>query len=243
MSQMKHEKYQFSPWVFPWCFTNITHANVLVRMCAIANGLQLEAVMDELAERLSDLDGADSSRVSGVRLLLSRPTTPKRREILIQTMGDKETYTRKEAFGIAKKILFTPEEYDRMCELLRFKAADLRLNILSLLKEPDSQGRERSLTIFLKEKREEMHLAGLYILRGMVQEAEENEDEGADLLAVIETGKKLTLEIQNPTKRERISISEIFQEEKSAVVNEVTGAGYEKIASVMSRVTKDSYVL
>lgn len=210
LGQMKHRKYQFSPYVFPWLFTNITYANVLIRMCAIANGLGMEEWMDQLAERIPDLDGADNSRVSAVRLLLANPNTPKRREILIQTLGDKETYTRKEAFEIAEKMQFTTEEYDKMCELLRFKAADLRLSIISLLKKQDSQGLERSLNILLKHKREEMRLAGLDILRGLMQDTDANGNLRTEISSAIDLGKKLALAIAKPTEREQIVIHEIL---------------------------------
>lgn len=212
LGQMKHKKYQFEHYVFPWLLANITYANVLIRMCAIANGLRMDKWIDQLAERLTDLDGADNSRVTGVRLLLSEPSTPKQREILIQTLGDKETYTRKEALGIAKKMKFTPQEYDAMCELLRFKAADLRLNIISLIKEQDAQGLERSLTILLKDKREEMCLAGLDILRGLIQEA--GKKDSTDLISVIDYGKKLAGEILKPSEREQIILNEIFVSEE-----------------------------
>ena len=205
LGEMKQKKYQFNPYVFPWYFTNITASNVLVRICLIANGLEDDEMMDKLAEKIPEMDSADNSRLTAVRLLLSGNLSPRRKEILIQTLGDKESYTRKEAFGIAKRTQFTPEEYDKMCELLRFKAADLRLNIISLLKEQDAKGIERSLKVLLKDKREELRLAGLDILQGLIKE----EDKSVKL---IEIGKKLVAEMEKPTEREKIFLNEIFGE-------------------------------
>ncbi|MBP1552692.1 MAG: hypothetical protein J6B21_00925, partial [Oscillospiraceae bacterium] len=210
LNSMQHKKYQFSPYVFPWYFTTITRANVLIRICAIANGLMDDDLMDKLAEMISELDGQGSSRTSGVRLLFSRGLTPRRRELLIDTLGDKETYTRKEAFKIAKDMEFTPEEYDRMCLLLRFKATDLRLNLISLIKQQDDKGLMRSLNILLKDKKEEMRLAGLDILRGLISDTDEGGQTRNDTAESIALGKKLAKEISAPTEREQIFINEIF---------------------------------
>ena len=214
LNSMQHKKYQFSPYVFPWYFTTITRANVLIRICTIANGLMDDDLMDKLAEMISELDGQGSSRTSGVRLLFSRGLTPRRRELLIDTLGDKETYTRKEAFKIAKDMEFTPEEYDRMCLLLRFKATDLRLNLISLIKQQDNKGLMRSLNILLKDKKEEMRLAGLDILRGLISDTDEDGQTRNDATESVAFGKKLAKEISAPTEREQIFINEIFNVNK-----------------------------
>ncbi|MBQ8589413.1 MAG: hypothetical protein IJ486_03055, partial [Firmicutes bacterium] len=210
--KMEHKKYTFNPYVFPWYFTELKFSDILLRMMVIANGLEAEKIMDALAERIPDLDSQDNSRVTGVRLLLMNPNTPKRREILINTLGDKETYTRKEAFKIAEKTKFTPEDYDKMCELLRFKAADLRVNIISLIKKQDAVGLDRSLGVLLNNKREEVRLAGLDILRGLIQD----EDCAAD------KHKATVLAMDHPTERENIIIREILGEVNGAGVQQET---------------------
>ena len=60
LQKMEHKKYQFNPYVFPWYFTNLTRSNVIVRICTLANGLQDEALMDQLAEQIPDLDSQDN---------------------------------------------------------------------------------------------------------------------------------------------------------------------------------------
>lgn len=203
--KMKHKKYTFNPYVFPWYFAELKFSDILMRMMVIANGLEAEQVMDALAERIPDLDSQDNSRVTGIRLLLSEPKTPKRRAALIKMLGDKNSYARKEAFGIAKKVDFTPEDYEQMCELLRFKAADLRVNLISLLKSQDDKGIDRTLEILLKDKREELRLAGLDILRGLIHD----EDCAVNGL-VINKAKASVLTMEAPTEREKIMINEIF---------------------------------
>lgn len=210
LNSMQHKKYQFSPYVFPWYFTTITRGNVLIRICAIANGLMDDDLMDKLAEMLSELDGQGSSRTNGVRLLFSRELTPRRRELLIDTLGDKETSTRKEAFKIAKEMEFAPEEYDRMCQLLRFRATDLRLNLISLIKQQNDTGLQRSLNILLTDKREDMRLAGLDILRGLINDTDSEGNIRTDVDGAVALGKKLVKEIAAPTEREQIFINEIF---------------------------------
>lgn len=215
--KMEHKKYTFNPYVFPWYFTNLKFSDILLRLMVIANGLEAEKVMDALSERISDLDSQDNSRVTGVRLLLSDPKTPKRRESLINMLGDKETYTRKEAFKIAEDVAFTPEDYDKMCELLRFKAADLRVNIISLIKRQNAAGIDRSLGVLLNDKREDVRLAGLDILRGLIHDEDSVINGGetgkcspAELSVVINKHKATVVSMSNPTEREKIIIREIF---------------------------------
>lgn len=217
LNSMQHKKYQFSPYVFPWYFTTITRGNVLIRICAIANGLMDDDLMDKLAEMLSELDGQGSSRTNGVRLLFSRELTPRRRELLIDTLGDKETSTRKEAFKIAKEMEFAPEEYDRMCQLLRFRATDLRLNLISLIKQQNDTGLQRSLNILLTDKREDMRLAGLDILCGLINDTDSEGNIRTDVDGAVALGKKLVKEIAAPTEREQIFINEIFNTNEEQV--------------------------
>ncbi len=225
LQKMNHKKYQFSPYVFPWYFTNITQSNVMVRICAIANGLLDDDLMDQLAEHIPELDSQDNSRLAAVRLLLSRPVTEKRREILIQTLGDKESYTRREALEIAKKLTFTQKEYDLMCSLLRFKAADLRfkaadlrVNIISLLKEQNAGGLEHSLRLLLTDKKAEIRLAGLDILRSLIQESE-YKNKNPQIEHTITIGKNLAAEIAKPTEQEQIILKEILEEKTAADIS------------------------
>lgn len=217
LSSMKNKNYQFNPFLFPWYFTNISRSNVLLRMCIIANGLENYDLMDSLADKIPELDGASMDRQKGVMLLLSRPKTPKLRKALIEALGDKETSTRREAFEIAQRTDFTPEEYDHMCSLLRFKAADLRKNIIALLKKQDSEGLSRSLSILLNDTREENRLAGLDILLTAEKDSK-----------VYTQGINLVKDFSKPTEREQILINQLLgldagniaEDEKEALYTE-----------------------
>ncbi len=205
---MKQKKYQFNPYLFPWYFTSVTRSDVLVRVCVIANGLQDQQMMDYLAERLSDLDASDNSRVSGVRLLFTGELNEKRRGMLIEALGDKESDTRREVFEIASELEFTSQELDKMCRLLRLKASDLRLNLISLIQKQKPELVKQALNTLLKDKNEDMHLAGIDIVRKLISDREESgETQYED---VIETGKILVQKMENPTEREQILIKELF---------------------------------
>ncbi len=220
LKEFKNKKYKYEPYVFPWYFETIGIGDVIIRICAIANGLSDDRVMDWCAGLLSELGTYGSSRTAGVRLLFTRSLTVQRRELLIQTLGDKEIYTRKEALKIVGTLDLTDEEYDKICHLLRFKATELRLNLISLIKQQDDKGLQRSLGILLKDKKAEMRLAGLDILRGLIDQADKDGNKRADTIGAIEKGKKLAEEIQNPTRQEQIYIDEIFNTAVSATDGE-----------------------
>lgn len=204
LAAMKHKKYIFNPHLFPWYMVDITRGQVMIRISAIANGLGDSRVMDEMAEKLSDFDGQSGERSVRTRLLFTPALSPARRNRLIIALGDKETYTRREAFYVAKNMQFTANEYDEMCAMLRFKAQDLRLNLISLIKKQDEKGLQRSLQILLTDKKEDMRLAGLDIVNGL-----KNENKTGPAL---ETGLQLTAAISEPTQREKALINDILYE-------------------------------
>lgn len=199
LTTMKHKSYEFNPFLFPWYYTTLDRSDIIVRMCLIANGLQDKDEMDWLSEHLQELNSQDMSRQKGVYLLLSVPDTPKRRDVLIAALGDKESYTRQAALDIAQKQRFTPAEYTKMCELLRFKSADLRKNIIGLLRKQDDSGLKSSIELLLNDKREEMRLAGLDILLSL--------DEDSSIRK--ESAKSVSL-FANPSEREQILINQLI---------------------------------
>ena len=215
LEMMSNKKYEFDPYIFPWYRAVITRTDVLIRMCAIANALQDQELIDTLAEQISKFESTDGKRTQAVRLLLENPVTQKRRNVLIDLLADREWATREKAFSIAKKIAFSEDEYDKICGLLRLKSTDVRLNLISLLKHQDEKGMIRSLNILLADKREEMRLAGLDLLNGLIGETEKEKFTDAILV-----GKKLAKQISNPTQREHIVLDEIFAEESQETFSE-----------------------
>ena len=199
LSEMKEKNYEYKPFLFPWYSTSISRSDVLLRMCVIANGLEDYNLMDSLADNLSEMDGQTLMRQKGVLLLLSRPKTPRLKRALIDSLGDKESLTRKEAFEIAKNTKFTPEEYDYMCQLLRFKAADLRKNVITILKRQKDDGLYRSIQVLLNANKEEMRLAGLDILLSLDKGTKNH----SNTIALLNN-------FENPTDREKILLNQLL---------------------------------
>lgn len=202
LAVMKHKKYVFNPHLFPWYMVDITRGQVMIKISALANGLGDGDVMDEMAARLENFDGRSGERSVRARLLFSPRLSPVRRKRLVSALADKETYTRREAFYTAQKLSFTPREYDEMCAMLRFKNRDLRLNIITLIKKQDDEGLCRSLEILLTDKKEDMRLAGLDIVKWL-------EDEHKNGRA-LDTGKKLAASIPSATQREDALLKDIL---------------------------------
>ena len=200
LAGMDRKKYEWNPFLFPWFKVWTSRSEFMIRIALLAKGLDDVPLMEELAEKLPDFD-AESERYNAVKLLLSNPKTPKLRRALIDAIGDKESYTQLVAAQIAKDISFTPDEYDQICELLRYKSEGIRKSVLEMVQKQDEKGLTRSVELLLTSKRKEMRVAGLDVLKELNAKKKDS--------PVLEVGKKLMKEIAKPTEQELALIKEI----------------------------------
>ena len=207
----------FEPSVFPWNKAELSRGDVAIRMIFCASALKDKELIIESAALLKDLEsdwGGDRKRA--LELLLREPDCPELLDILTNEVADAETRTRATAYELLKQELETdrsnlnpeiaapagrlPERsYNILEDMLRLKRADIRENVLSLLKTRRPEEKLEMLERLFNDGKEEKVTAGLDIIMQL------KKDNDASAPAAIE---KMQL-IKKPTTKEQILIDEI----------------------------------
>lgn len=161
-----------SPCIFPWHEVSLTQSDLAVRMCLIAWMLQEDALLDEAAELIPTIGQGErygvSNRIYAARVLLYRPVSRVRREILFGLLHNPEEYTCKAAYRLADDLTLTTEDYRKIEQNLKYKKG--RAGTLALLrKQPPGQLAE-SIGRLLAAKSEECHLGALDLALRMKKE-------------------------------------------------------------------------
>ena len=199
LERMPKKKYEWKPLLFPWYKGEISRSDVLIRIALLAKFLNDTETLDELADNLTAFE--DYQREEAIKICFSDVKTARQRRALIAAVGGKEKYARNKAFEIAQKVAFTPEEYDQICDLLRFKTPELRLNAIGLLKKQDADGLARSFRTLFASKKEEVRIGGFDILKELAKEQKDN--------PAFAVGIKLASEIANLSEREKAILEEL----------------------------------
>ena len=210
---MKKRKTEYDPMIFPWYSAVLDKSDLTQRMAVIAYALQDDALIDEACVRLTDImDSYYNTRSYYLRVLLHAPRTQTQRDALIGYVAEKESFTRKAAYQILKKLQsdsdasmhLTQDEYRQLEGYLRLKNEESRRFIIEILEEQDKEGVYASIRRLLggggpdggktetavkgKKKtvsaadREQMRLAGLDMLKRRSEESEAAKRECAALL-------------------------------------------------------------
>lgn len=165
------KKIEFSPVVFPWYGTHISKTQLIIRMCVTAYALKDEALMDECCGYLSSIDVNENytNRSIYLEMLTHDLHSETARRTLLEAVADKESYTRQTAFNMVKTLQLRQEEYVELEGFLRFKSADIRKNILTILNAQEVMGRLQSADRLLKAGKAELRMGGLTILQDFHQ--------------------------------------------------------------------------
>lgn len=196
-------KVEFQPYIFPWDKVTLTTADLLDRIAFCANALKDEEAIERVAVELPKFDiGNYGSRESLMTFLLAFPKTEKQKELLVEEIADKETYTRETAMMLVKNISLEKKHYLQLEKMLRYKRDDIRSNVLSLLYGMEDDLLCDSIERLLLDKKEEKRTGGLDLLLQLKRDEERQEafDKALPLLDVMpeHTGKEdiLIKEIQ-----------------------------------------------
>ncbi len=197
-----------NPCIFPWYRVTMTRSQIAVRLCAMAWMIQKEAYFDDAAEYISTIGQGEayvgSGRASAVRVLLYKPNSQKRKDILIELMHNPEEYTYHAACKMAEIVDWTPEDYRKIEKNLKYKKG--REGAITLLKKQEPKALSESLKRLLKEKSEDCHMGALDIALEMKKEGVFGEKELQEILAVLE----------EPTGKEGVLLKEILGETSEA---------------------------
>ena len=190
-----------APCVFPWYKVTMSRSDAAIRMCMLAWAMQEEAYLDEAAGLLPVIS---EGRHLAARVLLCRPKTETRKQILLDCLRSQEENTRNVAFTLVKGIRLLPEDYQKIEGNLRYKKG--RAGTLEILKNQEPEELCGCIGRLLKEKSEESHMGGLELARYL---KEKKLSEYRQVIPVLET-------YGNPTEKERILLRELIGERSEA---------------------------
>ena len=247
---MKKRKIEYDPMIFPWYGAVLDKSDLTQRMAVIAYALQDDALIDEACVRLTDImDSYYNTRSYYLRVLLHAPRTQIQRDALIGYVAEKESFTRKAAYQILKKLQSDPDtskhltqdEYRQLEGYLRLKNEESRRFIIEILEEQDKEGVYASIRRLLggggpdggktetavkgKKKtvsaadREQMRLAGLDMLKRRSEESEAAKKECAALL------REVIPDASELSDKEKVLYEEIAGSEGSGSILNTEGYG------------------
>ena len=196
---IKGRKQEFSPFIFPWYSEYIDRSCVILRMGFIASALRSNELIDEVCGMITDADQYDRNKL--IELLLAQPETDVQRRTLVAALCDKAEYTRKKAYDVVQSCKLPPESYLQMEEMLKYKAADARENLIKLLMKQDDDALYGSASRLIADKKEEKRTAALDIILNLSKD-----EKRADLY---EKCKALAKSMTAPTTKEKILLDSI----------------------------------
>lgn len=190
----------YSPYVFPWDCVVLTRSDVVLKMAYIAwmtNDIRLR---EELCTYLPALESYN--RASYIGIVLARTESKVEQEYVLQSLGDRSADIRDEAYKVLSEMSLSPEQYQHIEELLRFKYSEMRINAINLLmKQPEAQ-LAASIRRLLSDKNAERRLAGLDMMKS-IRNVDFLKDSYQKLLSTVR-------EIQKPNAKEKILIESLI---------------------------------
>ncbi len=154
----------FSPCIFPWHSASLRKGDIAYKLAFLASALQDNAKIDEVVPLLAEIDATYGDRGRAVELLLIQPETEAQRRALVESVCDKESYTRGIAYKIAELAAFGPDDYLLLEDMLKYKNAEMRANIIKLLyKQPDAMLCD-TIARLMADKKEEKRTGALDII-------------------------------------------------------------------------------
>ncbi len=190
--------------IFPWYYAKISRGMILGRMAFIAKCLDDTEMKEYICERLDEIDDESEDRSGVIRVCLKSPKTELQRKVLVKCLANRSSYARDTALNLINDISLTEDEYQEIEKMLKYKTADLRSNVILILKKRDPHGLHNTVSRLLKSGDKMVRLGGLDILREKQDEIENVED----LLELVDS-------IEDPENDEKILIDELLKKDGS----------------------------
>lgn len=200
MAQIPKKGIDLNPCIFPWYRVTMSPSDIAVKMCLIAWLLQDEALIDEAAELVPVVGQGETygaSRSAAARLLLYRPKTQVRKNVLFQLLHNPEEHTLQAAFKLVEDIELTDGDYQQIEQNLKYKKG--RAQTLALLQKQDYEGMRGSISRLLEMKSEECHMGALDLA---LEIKKENNGE-------FEKVRPLLSALSEPTGKEQVLLDEL----------------------------------
>lgn len=190
----------FSPCIFPWYSAELEKADVIKDLCLIACILEDNDKIDKCCVLLKNC--GEYVRRSLAEILFYDPQTDIQRAALTDMLSDRAEYVRDTVFELIKKVELKEENYIQMESMLRYKSANIRANLISLLYKQEDDALLHTIQRLLADKKEEKRTAGLDLAISLLKDETKK-----DLFG---TCRALVKEMQNPSTKEKILIDSIL---------------------------------
>ena len=99
------------------------------------------------------------------RRRIKSPTSHLQEEYVLQSLGDRSQDVRDEAYKVLSEMTLSPEQNQKVEELLRFKYSEMRINAINLLMKQPKEQLSGSIRRLLTDKVVERRLAGLDMMK------------------------------------------------------------------------------
>lgn len=203
------KKLEFSPCIFPWHSEELNKSHVITRMSLLAKVLNDEEKLDFCCTLIKEIDSAFyGDREKVLNMLLKAPQNAHQRRILTQSLADRETDTANTAAILIKYVQLEEENYLQMEDMLKYKSAAIRANLLELLYKQSDKALFSSVQRLLSDKKEEKRTAALDIVMTL-QKDESRQKLFNDCRSLVEN-------MPSPTAKERILLEGILGKEEKA---------------------------
>lgn len=190
----------YSPYVFPWESTELTRSEIVLRMAYITWMTNNSALKDDLCSYLPSLD--TYMRAGYIGVVLAPPTSPLQEEYVLQSLGDRSQDVREEAYKALSEMTLSPEQNQKVEELLRFKYSEMRIHAINLLMKQPKEQLADSIRRLLTDKVAERRLAGLDMMK-TIHNVEFLQDIYQELIPTVK-------EIQKPNPKEKVLIESLI---------------------------------
>ena len=190
----------YSPYVFPWESTELTRSEIVLKMAYITWMTNNSALKDDLCSYLPSLD--TYMRAGYIGVVLAPPTSPLQEEYVLQSLGDRSQDVREEAYKALSEMTLSPEQNQKVEELLRFKYSEMRIHAINLLMKQPKEQLADSIRRLLTDKVAERRLAGLDMMK-TIHNVEFLQDIYQELIPTVK-------EIQKPNPKEKVLIESLI---------------------------------
>ncbi len=207
LSRLPKKGIEFHPCMIPSGYrVKLTQSQAAASLCLLAWALQEEDLLDEAAGVIGLIgDG----RHLAARLLLHRPKTKVRRELLFELLRNPESHTRSVAHRLVGRLTLTAEEFQKIEAHMRYKKS--RVETMELLKKQEPKALVSCIRRLFAEKSEESHMGALELALYLKKQ---QPTEYRTLLPTLES-------YTDPTEKEQLLLAELVPQEKGDSVQEI----------------------
>ncbi len=131
LDALPRKKVVFKASVFSWIDISLDAEQLAIKMLLALSNRPTERLVDVILDYTDRM--SVNTRHKFLITYLGKVNTPKQKRAIIEFMGDRSPYVRKAAMAVIKKLQLTDDDYRMIEDMLRYKAGDLRQNVISIL--------------------------------------------------------------------------------------------------------------